>query len=498
MTTTTIIELPIILDDSLNKPLYEQLSQSLRDAINSGRLSEGSVLDSTRDLSRKLGISRHTVLRSVDILQSQGYLVYKNGRLTAVSPSGGEENSSNLIDVSPDDETPAAVSNFATQMAHEYSQKKVDSDFLVLPADQLPFKHWKRLMFKRMQAELDDVCQDVSDPFGCEQLRVEVAEYLKRTRSVNCDSDRVVIFHDKLSALDFIAKLLVNPGDRIAVENPGIKQFASLCKAYRGAVCPVDLDDNGLSIEQLAKLLPQPRLTCVTPSQQNPMGISMSVTRRQELLQWAIEKKSMILEDDSDSQFHHGVRPLPSLQGLDASQRSVIYLSSFDKVLSPLIGVCFAVFPSSLMPAVIGMKELLPRNVSRLDQLVLADFLKEGALERHIRRNASVLMRRRNALITALTRALGRRIWIARESAGTHILVKIQTDWVDAALVEAGKSIGLPIHSTMEFYRTNQAAEGQFIISFSNIAESQAASVVERFVQAVNCPHDLPTLNSCD
>ncbi len=493
-TMNTIINLPIILDENLSSPLYEQLSHSLRDAIKTGKVSHGTVLDSTRDLSRKLGISRHTVLRSVDILQSQGYLESKNGRLTAVSCTGpetvsesidAETNPAQTINVQPDS-FPIAISEFAEQVvADQRLDLYKELNCGALPADQLPFKHWKKLMYKHIQTEYSGLCDPVVDPLGHEPLRVQLTDYLKRTRSLDCDPDRVVIFPDTMSALDLIGKLLINPGDRIAVENPGFRHSRRVFEAYKGKLCPIDVDENGLCVDQLNRLSSPPKMACVTPSHHDPLGMPMSLSRRQELLEWATKNGTLILEDDNDSLFRYASRPLPSLQGLDSSKSSVIYLSSFGKVLSPLVRLSFAVFPAQLIPLIANAKEMFQRNVPVLDQMVLADFIREGYVERHIRKSALSLLRRRNALITALTRCLGRKIWIARESAGTHIFVRIKTDWVDAALVEAAKATGLPMASTQGYYLSERPPTGQFIISFADIEETNAQPLVESFAKLI-------------
>jgi GntR family transcriptional regulator / MocR family aminotransferase len=484
-----IISLPIVLDDKLSSPLYEQLSQSLRDAITSGRLAHGSVLDSTRDLSRKLGVSRHTVLRSVDILQSQGFLESKNGRLTTVTTSTRADNSIDLedgcINAQPGAEISVVLSDFAKKLTEERAETNKELIDGALSSDQLPSKHWKRLMFKHIQSEDGEVYDPVQDPLGSKRLRIELAEYLQRSRSVNCDPERIVIFPDRISALDLIGKLLINQGDGIALENPSFRHSREVFKTHTSEIYPVDVDENGLSMDQLNGLVMTPKLVYVTPSHQDPLGMPMSSDRRRELLEWAVNNQSIIVEDDNDCQFRYGSRPLPALQGMDSSEGCVIYLSSFGKILSPLMNLCFAVFPESLMPGVIGIKKIWHHNAPILDQLVLADFIKDGSLERHIRKTAVTLSRRRNALITALTRSLGRKIWIARESAATHLFVKIKTDWIDAALVDCARSKGFPLVSTRDYYSSDRPPTGQFLIPFANIDEADSQSLVESFTQSI-------------
>jgi len=481
----TILNLPIVLDDNLNTPLYEQLSHSIREAINSGQVAHGTVLDSTRDLSRKLGISRQTILKSVDVLQSQGYLTARNGRLMAVAACAPNVPTSDLVDTQPGMSPPIVVSQFGEQFTHQPDDPETEWDECSFDAGTLPYKQWNRLMFKHVrsvQNKLDETCVD---GLGYWPLRVELADYLKRSRSVDCDPERVVVFFGTGSALDLIAKLFIDPGDRVAVENPGFRRFRLLVSACRGEICPVAVDDHGLSTDQLSRLAIQPKITCVTPTHHDPLGMPMSVCRRQELLAWAIKNKGMILEDDMDSQFRYTTRPLPSLQGLDPSKNSVVYVSSFDKVLSPLTQLSFAVFPHSLLPLVANAKAMLQASAPLIDQMVLADLIREGHLERHIRRSAVILSHRRNALITALTRCFGRKVWIARESAGTHIFVRLSTGWIDSALVQAAKSCGLPIQSTREYYLSDRPPTGQFIISFASLDESKAHLIVEKFAQAI-------------
>jgi GntR family transcriptional regulator/MocR family aminotransferase len=481
----TILNLPIVLDDNLNTPLYEQLSHSLREAINSGKIADGTVLDSTRNLSRKLGISRQTILKSVDVLQSQGYLTASNGRLTAVAACAPNVPTSEVVDAQPGMNPPVPLSQFAEQFNHQPDEPETEWDESSVDGDSLPYKQWNRLMFKHVRLVQHKLDEPGADGLGYWPLRVELADYLKRSRSVDCDPERVVIFLGTGSALDLITKLFIDQGDRVAVENPGFQHFRLLVGACKGEICPVAVDDHGLSTDQLNRLAKQPKMTCVTPTHQDPLGMPMSISRRQELLAWAITNKGMILENDVDSLFRYTTRPFPSLQGLDPSKNSVVYLSSFDKVLSPLIQLSFAVFPHSLLPLVANAKSMLQPHVPLIDQMVLADLIREGHLERHIRRSAVILSRRRNALITALTRRFGRKVWIARESAGTHIFIRLDTGWIDSALVQAANSCGLPLKSTREYYLSDRPPIGQFIASFASLDEAEADAIVEKFAQAI-------------
>jgi len=234
------------------------------------------------------------------------------------------------------------------------------------------------------------------DPLGYTPLRQAVAEYLSKSRGVKCVPEQVAIVTGVQEALDLVARLLVNPGDRVCVENPGYPGAIRVFEAFQAKICAAGLDDEGITIRQLPSR--GVRLIYVTPGHQFPLGTTMSLARRLELLEWARKSGAMIFEDDYDSEYRYSGRPIPALQGLD-DHGSVLYAGSFSKVLFPSLRLGYIVVPFGLLQHFEIMLSLTARHAPLLNQLVLADFIIEGHFGRHLRRMREIYAERLAVLL---------------------------------------------------------------------------------------------------
>lgn len=425
--------------------LYEQLYQELRHRILHGQLAPGSRLPSTRALARELGVSRNTVLCAYNQLLAEGYAVGQTGSGTYVA--------STLPDMAPVSESPVSVPEpsrpLSAPVLSAYGRRVASGAEALVPSEaarrgairydfryglpaveEFPHAVWRRLLARRMRTA---TCHSLhyGPPAGFLHLRQAIADYLRRARAVVCDAEQIVIVNGSQQALDLAARLLLNPGDRVVIEEPNYQGARRVFLAAGARLVAVPVDAEGLDTEALPGDAVPTRLAYVTPSHQFPSGAIMSLSRRLALLAWAERTGIYILEDDYDSEFRYTGRPLEAVQGLDRSGR-VIYVGTFSKVLFPSLRLGYLVLPQPLVPAFTTAKWLTDRHTSTFEQQVLSDFITEGHFERHLRRSRTRYAARLTALLEALHESLGHRIEISGANTGMHLLV-----WLNGMAPEA-------------------------------------------------------------
>jgi GntR family transcriptional regulator/MocR family aminotransferase len=255
---------------------------------------------------------------------------------------------------------------------------------------------------------------------GFPPLREAIADYISRARGVAANPEQVVVVTGSQQALDLIVRLLVDPGDRVVLEEPGYQGARQVLVAAGARVIPTPVDDSGLDVSRLPRGR-EVRLAYVTPSHQFPLGGVMPLARRLELLRWAEASRAIVVEDDYDSEFRYDGHPVEALQGLDRGRR-VLYVGTFSKILFPSLRLAYVVAPEHLIPAVRGIKFLMDYHTPTFEQSVLADFIAEGHLERHVRRARTRNAARRKALLDALDEQLGDRVEVVGANAGVHVV----------------------------------------------------------------------------
>lgn len=399
---------------------YEWLYEAVQTQILQGRLRPGTRLPSTRELAKRYNLSRGTIVNAFDLLKSEGYLQGSAGSGTFVS------------DVLPDDllaVKPRSGARTQTLAAkHHLSQygKRVklfpnfDSRATTafranLPAiDLFPINTWATIAARCMRRASPDMLMGC-DPLGYEPLRQAVADYLNAWRGVKCTADQVIIVSGVQEGIDVAARILVNPGDRVCVEDPGYAGARNVFEAYGAKVEHVPVDDEGMVLHE--SNLRGARLVYVTPAHQAPLGVTMSLRRRLALLEWAQRSEAVILEDDYDSEYRYVGRPVPALQGLDRGG-NVIFTGSFNKVLFPSLRLGYIVAPGDLVPSIEAVKSLTSRHAQLLDQVILHEFIADGHFARHIRRMREIYAERRSVLLEAARSRLAGLLEISGVEAG--------------------------------------------------------------------------------
>lgn len=509
---TSFADIPIVLGVS-DKPLFIELYEILRDAILDGRLEGGQVLPSTRDLARKLGVSRHTVLKSTKLLVTQGYLDSEDQSLRVFSRESSSGNSvvdtAADCDFSPPVEPSAVISaSLLSSFGQSLLLSKGDARFPqsnLSPSleDSTPLEQWRRIMVEVIK-ESRTACDPFEcDPLGYEPLREAISKYLNRFRSTRCKPSNVVVFSGPTAALEFIARLAIDRGDSIFMEDPGFKHARDVFGSHGAQIEAVGVESDGIDVRQLAQSEKEAKFVYVTPAHQNPTGATMSLDKRRQLLKWAAYTNTTIIEDGYDSEYwHRRSRPVPAIQGLD-EHGIVVYLASFWRVLLPVTRISFAVFPDSWMPVVTKYKEMKELDVNFLEQQVLTEFLERGLYERALRKNQRLLSYRRQQLVIALMKHFAQRISIATEDSGTNLIVTFKTECSTEEILDAATTASLPLVSTASYY-ISAPVDKQFLVPFSNLQDNSIDSIIANFAgklppdTAVVAPQPAPKLSFHD
>jgi GntR family transcriptional regulator / MocR family aminotransferase len=411
------------------QPAYQWLYEALRSEILGGRLPPGKRLPATRDLARQYGLARGTIVSAFDQLASEGYIEGTVGSGTYVSKALPEK----LLQVgSAQPATPAvnrarpiSVSTYAkrAQVFEGYENRPTRAFRANLPAlDLFPTTRWTKITSRRLRRiSTGDLMG--CDPLGYFPLRQAVAEYLTTSRGVRCVPEQIAIVSGVQEALDLTTRLLLNPGDHVCMENPGYPGARQVFEAFGAKVTAVPVDDQGIAIQKIPSR--KFRLVYVTPGHQFPLGTTMTLARRLQLLEWTRKSGALIFEDDYDSEYRYSGRPIPALQGLD-DNGLVLYAGSFSKVLFPALRLGYVVIPGSLTPFFEATLSLTIRHTPLLEQLVLTDFIAEGHFGRHLRRMREVYAERLAVLLEEARTKLSGLLEISSIEAGLQTVGWLQ------------------------------------------------------------------------
>ena len=387
--------------------------RALLDAIRSGRLGSGDRLPPTRELAADLGVSRNTVATAYERLVAEGYLEARVGAGTFVTGAGGatrpRRRAAALRPRRSWHFTPLPVSGQSPKPAHDFRVGIPD-------ANLFPFDTWRRLVAAELRAGAHSP-GTYADPAGHPSLRDAIARYLALSRGLEADADDVLVTHGTQQALDLVARVLVEPGDVVAVEDPGYPFAREVFASYGAHVARVRVDDDGLVVDEIPE---RARLVFTTPSHQFPLGPPLALERRLALLEFADRHRVAVVEDDYDSEFRFTERPLETLHALDRAGR-VIYVGTFSKSLVPALRAGYLVAPPTLVPALRGARQLADGYGPVAEQAALARFLSDGLFARHLRRARGVYGERRALVVDALDTSLVRHLARVPSAAGLHV-----------------------------------------------------------------------------
>lgn|SRR5512138_372356 len=482
---------PIIgIDRRSKRPLHRQIYDSFRNAILSGELASGQQVPSTRLLAKELGVSRIPLIAAYEELLSEGYVESRKGSGTYVSRS------------LPEKLTMCEPSTARGQTARA-SARPLSLRSSVFPTIDRPpwfvgkgafsigqpaFEHfpahiWSRLL-ARYARTLRTTSLQYGAPSGRQDLREALARYLRSSRAVRCEPEQILIVSGSQQALTIAALALLDPGDRVWLEEPGYWLARRVFTLMGGRLVPVPVDEEGLNVAAGIKLFRKARLAFVTPSHQFPLGATMSLPRRLQLLEWAQSTGSWIIEDDYDAEYRYESRPIASLQGLDGDKR-VIYVGTCSKVLFPALRLGYMVVPPDLVDRFIAVRQSIDVAPTDLNQAVLAEFIDAGHFARHIRRMRTVYGERRAVLEENVRKVFGEQLGIHGSESGMHLSVTLPKGFSDREISMRAAAQSLWLWPLSPMCLGPSPRQG-WLLGFGGVNEKEIPRAVKLMYQMVN------------
>ncbi|MDX1687391.1 MAG: PLP-dependent aminotransferase family protein [Candidatus Promineifilaceae bacterium] len=441
----------IHLDREANAPLYRQIYSGLREAILQRRLAPGVRLPSTRDMADLFDVSRNTVVNAFEQLMAEGYVEARVGSGTYVTdrlPEAFLQAYRSEPPVRLHDGVRTLSRRGQSFARHYRSPARPLNHSLFLhgrpDVSAFPFETWARLAAKRYRDLPRRLFGYSRHPAGYRPLREAIAGYLRTARALRCEPEQIVIVSGSQEGLYLAGQVLLDPGDRAWIEDPGYMGARSALLCADAELCPIPVDDGGIDVDAGVEKAAGARVAYVTPSHQFPLGGTMSLARRSRLLQWSAASDAWILEDDYDSEFRYKGPPLASLQGLDVNRR-VIYAGTFSKVLFPALRLGYLVIPGDLVEAFLVARSVVHLNAPIFEQVVLVDFMDGGHFNTHVRRMRTHYQERRDVFVEAAERELGGCLELGPADAGLHVTGWLPAGVDDEAVARRASELGIAV-----------------------------------------------------
>lgn len=503
-------------------PLHEQLAGQLRRLILEGELSPGTRLPPTREAAQELGVSRKLVVAAYEQLRAEGYLEARVGSGTRVGSklpghllgperaAGGpglprpgassrrrgaaEPLQGSGLEASSPGSGPPPPPRLSRQgerlaVARGVPVRVRGSPGPFLPgtpaASDFPVALWTRLSARAWRRGGGALIH-YGEPGGYAPLREAVADHVRRYRAVRCEPHQVVVTTGSQQALDLVARMLVDPDDPVGLEEPGYRAARLAFAAVGARLVPLPVDGEGVAFPEAEGPVPPPhlRLLYTTPSHQYPLGVTLSLARRLALLEWAREASAWIVEDDYDSEFRYGTRPLPSLQGLDRGGR-VLYIGTLSKVLAPGLRLGYLILPEPLVEPFLGARTVADVHSPLILQATLAEFMAGGYLERHVARLRGLHQERRDRLVEALDARFGDRLQRVGGGGGLHITVFLPPGVDDRRVSREAARRGIEAPPLSD-YGLGSLPQGGLVLGFGAADPEDIAPAVDRLAEALD------------
>lgn len=470
--------------------LSRQLYQALRVRVLDGRLASGTRLPASRDLAAALSISRNSVVRAYDQLYAEGFIEGRVGDGTYVAQLPETalpvKKLSTKVSTGLSTNWPDMPVVSSSKVIHSEALKRVEQHHLARPPsgpprafrvgipafDLFPFEVWAKLnaAFWR-KPDLQQLCYGA--PEGDARLRGLIAAYLRSSRGMQCNAEQIVITSGAQQGISLCAQLLVEPGDGVAVENPGYRAAGHAFAVAGARLHGVAVDNEGIDCAALAGLS-DCRLAYVTPSHQYPTGVIMSLARRLELLAWAERTQGWIVEDDYDGEYRYSGAPLAPLAALDRQGR-VLYVGTFGKVAFPALRLGYLVLPMGLVDAFSQRRAVDMRQSEVSTQAVMAEFMAAGHFQRHIRRMRRAALSRRNALLAGWPVDIPGVGSLPSVAAGLHLTVRVDSVARERELIEQAASVDVEINGLSSYWlpdsRTPEEERAGLVLGFAAVSE---------------------------
>ncbi len=459
--------LGISIERDLGIPFNRQIYTQLREKILSGDLSEGTCLPASRRLAEELKVSRNVVLDVYEQLTAEGYLEARQGAGTYVA-----EGIRFQITLAGQ-----ALEDKATVPADTLRSDVIDFRTGVPEVGLFPRKIWAKLAHE-VSLSISDEALGYGHPAGSFSLRQALSRYLFRMRGVVCQPENLLITSGATQAFSLIANLLIPAaGGKIVMEDPVTAGIQSIFQSTGASLHPVPVDHSGMRTDLLPNHV-RPDLVLVTPSHQFPTGTILPVQRRIQLIHYIRQMDSYLIEDDYDSEFRYKGSPIHALQGLDPER--VIYVGTFSKTLSPGLRLGFIVLPKPLIERFQKQKWLTDHHCASIEQLILAQFIERGYLEKHVFRMKKLYKSRRQALIAALQTHFQDSITISGDATGLHLLVRFEQFSFSQELLERIEQGGVRVYPVEQHAIVKGHHEQEILFGYGNLTPEQCGEGVRR------------------
>mgnify|MGYP001156489029 CR=1 FL=1 len=463
-----------MLDNKANEPLYTQLYQYIKIEIQTGKIPPFKKLPSIRHLANDLHLSKTTIQQAYQQLLAEGYIESK------------ERSGFYVVDI--DKELLGHVfqshSPPISEKRPQIKQQHIFYDFYMsnVDADHFPYLQWRRAMNQSINSDQKELLSYGHNQ-GEYSLRLEISNYLRQSRAVNCTAEQIIIGAGTQTLLTFLCYLIRSDHKSVAMEEPGYEGTRIVFQQLGLQIEPIQLQNDGINVKDLENS--KAKAVYITPSHQYPLGMVMPITKRMKLLQWAQKNNGLIIEDDYDSEFRYNGKPVPSLQGLDV-YGNVVYIGTFSKSLMPSIRISYMVLPTRLLQLYRDRLHTYTQTVSRLHQNTLQNFIKSGEWERHIRRMRKVYKKKHDTLIHTINNVMKGHVKITGQGAGLHIVIKVNSTITVDKLVQIAKDKGVSVYSTEKYwyYKNIEKDEKIILLGFGGLTIEEIKKGIARLNQA--------------
>ncbi|WP_187308406.1 PLP-dependent aminotransferase family protein [Lysobacter antibioticus] len=477
------------LETGQGQPAYARICERIRSAIVSGALAPNARLPSSRVLAQDLGVARNTVDWALGQLVADGYIVRRRGAGSFVAASLPERDTRPLAAkrstqaAAVEDER--RLSRRATALrsypGHYQPASAIPFTPSLPPIDLFPRAVWNRLL-QREAAQAGTAYWAYGASNGLPALREAIAAHASAMRATRCSPEQVIVVTSTQQAVELAGKVLADTDDLAWAETPGYQPVQHCLRAAGLQVVPVPVDEQGLDVAAGRRLAPDARLAYVTPAHQYPMGYEMSMERRQALLDWTRQHDAYVIEDDYDGDYRYEGRPIASLQGMDDGGR-VIYVGSFNKILFPALRIAYAIVPEPLIAAFVDAKHVADGHTALLMQGVLAAFIQEGHLARHLRKTRTIYDERRLDFLEQ-ARALTEVLAFGPATAGMHVAALFKQGLAidDRAVAAECARAGVVVHPLSKY---GASERGGLVFGFAGASRAATRSGLEIVGQAI-------------
>lgn len=467
----------IIINGESDIPLYLQVYNQIKEQITTGQILVGEKLPSTRKLSTTLNVSRNTVENAYQQLCSEGYIESKAGsgfiaiKLDYIDNpkpiSKGLKNIREIKNISNEE-------NFNNNCKYNFQYGGLSSS-------DFPQGLWRKITNKCLSSIDAENFTSYKATKGEPDLQIELMKYLTESRGVSCNPEQIIITSGMEYCLSLLCQLLRGDLQKIALEEPGYSGAKNIIINNGYEVIPIGLDKDGINIGELESS--SAKIVYVTPSHQFPTGSVMSIQKRLKLLDWAVRKEGIIIEDDYDSEFRYNSRPIPSLQGIDR-KGCVVYIGTFSKSLSPSLRLNYMILPPALLEKYDKSFNRYQCSVPFIQQKVIKQFMHLGHWDRHLRRICLSSKRKHDILIKTIQEQMGSNVIIHGKGGGLHILLEFNNGLSEEQLIERAKNCGVIVSPVSAFWmKPDKYSNNMILLGFGKMSENE---IVEGIIALKN------------